>query len=167
MKDLNISHSAARYLQAIHKLSHTNDAVRQIDVARYLDVKPSSCFSAILGLMRKGHVKEGAKKFLTLSKEALEYVRRLAKNDSLLADFFVQVLGMKTKQAEEDAKRIEYTVSEDLSLHLCKFLHFWKENPDSIQLPEQVKAFKLCPEKEVKCQKCPFIEACQKFHKDQ
>lgn len=162
----NITHRAARYLQAIHTLNQKNNAVRQIDVSRYLDVKPSSCFSAILGLMRKGYVIENDKKFLSLSKEAIDYVKRLKKNDSILANFFVQVLGMSRSQATEDAQRIEYVASEELALHLCKFLHFWHEHPESIQFPEQLKNFKRYPDDHESCNECPFHSACRAFNQE-
>lgn len=159
-----ISSRAAQYLYAIRVLSDLNPAVRQVDVSRYLGVKASSCFSAVLGLIRKGLVIETEKKHLTLSETARVFTDRLTKNDSLLVDFFVTVLGMDAAQAHADAQRMEYCVSQELSLHLCKFLHFWKENSSVVAMKDQLERFKRCPEQHENCHTCPFFGACKDFH---
>lgn len=159
-----LSDRAIKYLQSIAKIQSEKEGVRQIDVSRDLGVKPSSCFSAILGLIRKGYVIEKDNKYLLLSENAQQLVNLFHRNDSILCRFFAEVLGVPEKAAKQDIENIEHHISIDTSIRLCKFLHFLEEGDTGfIDFKKRFNSYKVDRDSVEVCHDCPQREACNVY----
>ena len=163
MKSQAITASATRYLKAIFNLQNRLGNVRQIDIARELNVKPPSCFSAILSLQNKGFVREDNKKHLTLSPAAEIIVSKLKRKESLLQNFFTQILGIPAQQAQTEAEKLEYAVSEDASVRLCKLLEFWDQHTETAS---EYKNFTINRTCKSQCADCPIKDECDQFYQE-
>ena len=109
MKQLHAS--GEDYLEAILVLKRKKGMVRSVDVARHLDVsKPSVCH-AVSTLKEGGFLIMDENSFLFLT----DVGREVAEQTYEKHCFFTRLLidaGVDPKEAEQDACRMEHTISE-------------------------------------------------------
>lgn len=158
-----LSHTATRYLQAINTLAQAGDKVRQVAVAKHLDVRPSTCFESILRLLKKGLIAEDEHKHLSLTKTGQETLESIERNQYIFTSFFRDVLGDCCQDSVKLAAQIEPLIDFDTATQMCKFSRFlehikgqkidfhkaWNDFEDNIALDSV-------------CKKCIHQEQCLK-----
>jgi Mn-dependent DtxR family transcriptional regulator len=118
----SLTPTAKKYLQAISWLQKETPSVRQVQVARYLKVSPSSCFESVLRLITKGLVHEDETQHLSLTKEGQELSNLISQNQCIFTNFLHDVLGCEKSEAL--AEKIEPHVDNDTAIALCRFENF-------------------------------------------
>jgi len=103
--------SAEMYLETIYILSQKSEAVRKIDVSRYMGYAKPSVTRAIGLLENRGLVNVDDSGILKLSEEGEQQAKRIYERHTVLTKMFVN-LGVDEKTATEDACRIEHYISE-------------------------------------------------------
>ena len=103
--------SAEMYLETIYILSQKSEAVRKIDVSRYMGYAKPSVTRAIGLLENRGLVSVDDSGILKLSEEGEQQAKRIYERHTVLTKMFVN-LGVDEKTATEDACRIEHYISE-------------------------------------------------------
>jgi DtxR family Mn-dependent transcriptional regulator len=116
------------YLETIFFLEKENSVVRVKQISESMDVKNSSVHSALHQLAKKGLVEHEHYGYVNLTDNGRSMARRLEKKHWLLARFLHKYLGVKKKQAEEEACRIEHVISDNTLHNLEKFLFFLSGN---------------------------------------
>ncbi len=117
-----VSPSMQDYLKAILNLSELNGQVRVTDIAEHLGVAKPSVHQAATQLAKAGlvvHEKYGP---LELTEKGLETAKSVRDKHSMLVKFFVEVLGVDSETAHQDACLIEHAISPVTMENLIK--HF-------------------------------------------
>ena len=117
-----ISPSLEDYLEVILDLNDRNELVRVTDLAEKLSVAKSSVNQAVtkltdLNLLR--HEKYGP---LELTQQGAEEAQKIRERHKILKHFFINVLGVEQRIAEEDACHIEHFISPVTMERLIVFL---------------------------------------------
>ncbi|MBR0413566.1 MAG: metal-dependent transcriptional regulator [Clostridia bacterium] len=116
--------SAEMYLETIYILSQKSDAVRKIDVSRYMGYAKPSVTRAIGLLEKRGLVNVDDSGILKLSKEGEQQAKRIYERHTVLTKMFMN-LGVDEETATEDACRIEHYISETtfdaIKKHMAKY----------------------------------------------
>lgn len=157
-----ITHTATKYLQAIQALKGKGN-VRQIDVAKHLNVRPSTCFESVLRLMQKNLVTENFNKHLSLTSEGQTLLSSVEQNHYIFSSFFREVLGECCEDAEKIAAVIEPTLELNTALSMCRFNHFLEHIKDKkVDFWAEWKDFSLDPSKDEPCLDCAHRKHCLK-----
>jgi len=124
-----LSSSLEDYLEAILKLEQTRRVARTKDIARVLGVNMSSVTGAMKGLALKGLVNHDPYSFVTLTEKGKAIAGEITMRHKALTSFFVKVLGISPKLADENACRVEHAAGPELIERLVRFLKFLDECP--------------------------------------
>lgn len=125
-KNIELTHSIAHYLCAIHKLHQENGYVRMIDISKLLEFSRGSVSVAIKSLKKKNLVIEDKNGFLSLPQAAHTKVHEILANKTLLYYFLKNFLGVNKKTAELDSCLMEHVLSPESQKKL--FLYMKKMN---------------------------------------
>ena len=103
--------SAEMYLETIYILSQKSEAVRKIDVSRYMGYAKPSVTRAIGLLENRGLVSVEENGVLQLTQAGKVQAQQIYERHTVLTKMFVN-LGVDESVAAEDACRIEHYISE-------------------------------------------------------
>jgi len=158
----NLTPVATKYLQAIETLSLEGPA-RQVDVAKYLKVRPSTCFESVLRLMKKRYIEEDQNKFLSLTNLGSETLIPIKQNQYIFASFFREVLGRCCEDSADIGAQIEPILDLETALEMCRFNNFLEHIKDKkVDFWQEWQSFKLNPETAEPCQRCAHKGHCLK-----
>lgn len=120
---------AEEYLEAVYEiLQSRGTTVRPVDVARALNVAPSTVKKVITGLCEKGYLNYEPYKRLDLTEEGLAKIQQLKRRHDTVSKLF-QILGMKELDAEVEAERLEHSLSEKSTALLKSLLEALSSDP--------------------------------------
>ena len=119
----NISSSSQDYLEAILELSEGNEGVRVTDIANKLGIKKASVTQAINILAEEDLVSKERYGPIYLTEKGEKEAERVKIMHSLLKYFFEKILGVPAEPADNDACRIEHSLSRDTFLLFAEFLN--------------------------------------------
>lgn len=117
-----LSHSAAHYLMAIHKLEKKESGARLTDIAEHLHIAPASASQSLKTLVNKELITESDGKLYQLTDQGRQQIQIVEKNKELCLRFFKDILKVSDKQADEDSCKIEHLISTETSEKLEFFL---------------------------------------------
>ncbi|HIQ29019.1 MAG TPA: metal-dependent transcriptional regulator [Candidatus Caldiarchaeum subterraneum] len=126
---------AEEYLEAIYEIAEKRERVRPIDIAKALNVAPSTVKKVLLRLSREGYVIYKPYTQLTLTEKGRNAVNMLKRRHDALAKLLTN-LGMDGIKAEIEAERIEHSLSEEtthLFERLAEFLEKDQETTERIK----------------------------------
>ena len=86
--------------------------IRSIDIAKYLGVTKPSVSYAVKRLKESGYINMEANGPITLTMPGREIAKRTYERHKALVDF-LEILGVESELAEEDACKIEHVISND------------------------------------------------------
>lgn len=109
---MQIHQSAEDYLECILKLSRVRPVVRSIDIATEMNYSKPSISVAMKNLRLNGYINVDESGFITLTDRGMEIASSIYERHLLLKDW-LQYLGVDEKTAEEDACKIEHTLSKE------------------------------------------------------
>lgn len=99
------------YLETFYILSQKSDAVRQLDIAEYMNYSKPSVNRAISLLKSGGYIVSDGEGFLHLTDAGKEVAEKTYERHTLLTQFFVHI-GVPEDIAAEDACKIEHDISD-------------------------------------------------------
>lgn len=106
-----LNESGEMYLETIYILSHTQSAVRSLDVAEYMGYSKPSVSRAV-GLLRKAaYIMVDEHGYITLTEAGNEIAAKIYDRHITLSSMLIH-LGVDEKTATEDACRMEHAISD-------------------------------------------------------
>lgn len=109
---MQIHQSAEDYLECILKLSKVRPVVRSIDIATEMNYSKPSISVAMKNLRLNGYILVDDCGFITLTDAGMEIASSIYERHLLLKKWLV-FLGVDEGIAEEDACKIEHTLSKE------------------------------------------------------
>ncbi|MEM2224480.1 MAG: metal-dependent transcriptional regulator [Candidatus Caldarchaeum sp.] len=103
---------AEDYLEAVYEIFlQRGGRVRPVDIARALNVAPSTVKKVLFRLGEKGYIRYERYRLLELTEEGLMMVQRLKRRHDTVSRL-LQTLGMDQMTAEIEAERMEHSLGE-------------------------------------------------------
>ena len=127
------------YLKAIVLLSQGDEEVTVTKISNLLRVKKPSVTCALVRLSEIGLVTHKKYGLVALTPEGLKIAKDVYHRHKILCHLLVDILGVDTKVAEDDACRMEHFLSPSSLERLAKFIEFVLNRPQGIS--ECLKGF--------------------------
>ncbi|MCL2807266.1 MAG: metal-dependent transcriptional regulator [Coriobacteriia bacterium] len=125
-----LSPSSEDYLEAIFLLGGASKAIRSVDLASQMDVSKASVNKAINNLKNAGLVKQPHYGDISLTQEGLFYARKVQSRHETLSRFLIEVLGVESAKAQEEACTMEHAISDETLNRWCEFMDKWHATSD-------------------------------------
>ncbi len=109
---MEIHQSAEDYLECILRLSKERPVVRSIDIATDMNYSKPSISVAMKNLRENGLIEVDDAGFITLTDSGMQIASNIYERHQLLKKWLI-FLGVEESTAEEDACRIEHTLSPE------------------------------------------------------
>ncbi len=110
---MNKTESREDYLETILLLMKKTGNVRSIDVANELGYSKPSISRAVGILKENGYITVDENGYISFTAEGLRLAESIYERHITIKKFFVEVLGVSEKTAEQDACKIEHILSEE------------------------------------------------------
>ena len=109
---MKIHESAENYLETILVLQKRNGYVRSIDIATELNFSKPSISNAMKQLRSKGYIQMDESRLITLTEKGRKVAEQIYERHQLISEF-LEMLGVDSQTAEEDACKIEHVLSKE------------------------------------------------------
>lgn len=119
-----ISASLEDYLEAIYEIIEEKQAVRAKDIALRLDVAASSVTIALRGLAKRDLINHVPYDVITLTPLGKKLAKEVVRKHGILKDFFVKVLAVEEKTADECACKMEHVVPDEVLKRFVEFIKY-------------------------------------------
>ena len=119
---MKLTNSQEEYLKTIYILEKNKQKVRVTDIADKLKITKPSVNKAINLLKDNGVINYQAYGEITLTKEGEKYAIEIIKKQDILKMFFVEILDIDEKQAQEEAKAMKHAISQQTAKKLNKYI---------------------------------------------
>ncbi|HDO20980.1 MAG: metal-dependent transcriptional regulator [archaeon GB-1867-097] len=134
------SEAVENYLEAIYLLVKRKGYAKMSDISSLLNVKMPTATEMIQKLAKRGLVKYEKYKSVKLTSRGEAIAENVIKRHETLRNF-LEILGVRSEIAEEDACRIEHYVHPETMKLLSKFVEFVQNAPRSPRWLEHFKKF--------------------------
>ncbi|MCI6537878.1 metal-dependent transcriptional regulator [Eubacterium ramulus] len=118
---MQIHQSAEDYLECILKLSKQRPVVRSIDIANDMNYSKPSISVAMKNLRLNGYINVDESGFITLTDSGMEIASNIYDRHLILRKW-LEFLGISPETAEQDACKIEHTLSKETYTALRKHI---------------------------------------------
>ena len=118
---MQIHQSAEDYLECILKLSKQRPVVRSIDIANDMNYSKPSISVAMKNLRLNGYINVDESGFITLTDSGMEIASNIYDRHLILRKWLA-FLGISPETAEQDACKIEHTLSKETYTALRKHI---------------------------------------------
>ena len=118
---MQIHQSAEDYLEWILKLSKQRPVVRSIDIANDMNYSKPSISVAMKNLRLNGYINVDESGFITLTDSGMEIASNIYDRHLILRKW-LEFLGISPETAEQDACKIEHTLSKETYTALRKHI---------------------------------------------
>ena len=112
------------YLEAIATIGEGKRVVRVKELSEALGVKMPSITSALKKLSEQGLVEHERYGYVTLTEEGNKIAADVIRRHETLSRFLAEILGVAPNIAQEDACKMEHSLSQTSLERLAKFLEF-------------------------------------------
>ena len=126
MKKEALSKSMEDYLETVLILSKINGEARISDIAEKLNISKPSVTEAIDKLSQDGYVYKEKYKPVSLTEKGKKLAEEVFCKHNIIKEFLINVVGVNSEVAEEDACKMEHVVSDNTLEKLYTILE--KEN---------------------------------------
>lgn len=109
---MKIHESAENYLETILVLQKRNGYVRSIDIATELNFSKPSISNAMKQLSSKGYIQMDESRLITLTEKGRQVAEQIYERHQLISEF-LEMLGVDSQTAAEDACKIEHVLSKE------------------------------------------------------
>lgn len=123
-KKTKLSASLEDYLEAIYLISGEEGEARSKKIKEHLRVSGPSVTEALQLLAEKGLVNYAPYENITLTSSGKEIARGVLHRHEILRGFFINVLGVDAKLADEGACKMEHVVSESIIDRMVKYTKY-------------------------------------------
>jgi DtxR family transcriptional regulator, Mn-dependent transcriptional regulator len=117
------------YLEAIFDLDKDKRVVRVKDIARRLDVKMPTVTSMLRNLNDRGLVHYEKYEYVELTDKGAGVGREMRRRHQVFFKFLTEVLKIAPKTADEEACKMEHTLSAETLESLTDFMQFIHDCP--------------------------------------
>lgn len=124
-----LSASLEDYLETIFNIVSEKGGVRAKDIAKSLGVKAGSVTTALQSLAKTKHINYQPYEVITLTDKGLAQAKEIIRKHEILEDFFVDILGVNPKVAEDGACKMEHVIPNELVQRLISFTEFIQACP--------------------------------------
>ena len=121
VQGMQIHQSAEDYLEWILKLSKELPVVRSIDIANEMNYSKPSISVAMKNLRLNGYINVDNSGFITLTESGMEIASNIYDRHLILRKW-LEFLGIDPEIAEQDACKIEHTLSKETYTALRKHI---------------------------------------------
>ena len=118
---MEIRQSAEDYLESILVLSKKGGGVRSIDIANDMNYSKPSISVAMKNLRLNGYINVDNSGFITLTESGMEIASNIYDRHLILRKW-LEFLGIDPEIAEQDACKIEHTLSKETYTALRKHI---------------------------------------------
>ena len=125
----NLTPSLEDYLEAIRWISREKPAVRAKDISARLGVSSSSVTGALRALAERELVNYAPYDLITLTPQGAKVAAQIVRRHDVLRDFLVRVMALDKTEAEQNACRMEHSVSPAIFERFVMFARFLDEGP--------------------------------------
>jgi len=135
------------YLEAIYDLEKDQRVVRVRDIAKKMDVKMPSVTSMLKTLNERRLVHYEKYEYVELTDDGANIGREIRRKHELIRKFLTEILQIDFKTADEDACKIEHTLSPitlDSLTDFIEFIHICPMGGDRPTLFEEYRRKKSC-----------------------
>ncbi len=139
-KSKKLSSNMEDYLESIVILKKRNKVARVKDIGRLMEVKTSSVTSALNTLSEKRLVLHERYGYVELTPKGKRLAEAVLNKHNMLFAFLTEILGIQPQIAQEDACKIEHSVSPQTFKKISKFIDFVKSCPNQDR-PDWLKSF--------------------------
>jgi DtxR family Mn-dependent transcriptional regulator len=154
-----LSASLEDYLEAIYNIIQKKQGVRAKDISKEIGVSRSSVTGALHALSEKELINYAPYDTISLTRAGRKLAKDIVRKHVVLRDFFVTVLGIERKVAEETACRMEHEISDLVLERLVQFVEFIDTCPRAgTRWVEAFGYFCENPNSLENCERC--ISAC-------
>lgn len=119
-----LSSNMEDYLEAIYHISSEKQAARAKDIADRLNVNKSSVTGALRSLSEKGYVNYAPYDIITLTDNGKILAEDVVRRHETLKDFFIKILLLEEKEAEDASCKIEHAISDKIVNRIINFVEF-------------------------------------------
>jgi DtxR family Mn-dependent transcriptional regulator len=117
------------YLEAIYDLEKDHKVVRVRDIAKKMDVKMPSVTSMLKTLNGRNLVHYEKYEYVELTNQGANIGREMRQRHEIIRKFLTEILQIDFKTADEDACKIEHTLSPLTLDSLTDFIEFIQTYP--------------------------------------
>ncbi|MCK5126105.1 MAG: metal-dependent transcriptional regulator [candidate division Zixibacteria bacterium] len=150
-----LSSSLEDYLETIYILILEKNAARVKDISQSLSVNYSSVTGALRSLSDKNLVNYAPYELVTLTAKGKNIGKEIYRRHRAIKNFFVKVLAVDEKLAEDSACKMEHAISLEIIDRLVKFSEYIERCPKGIAHWDESHGFScLYKEDNPACTKC-------------
>jgi len=117
------------YLEAIGQLGKKDEVVRVKNIARQLNVKMPSVTEALKTLTKDGLIRHEKYGYVELTQKGNRIAKEIYSRHQTLFKFLNQILRIDPRAAEEDACKMEHTISSTALKKLVEFIESLESCP--------------------------------------
>jgi DtxR family Mn-dependent transcriptional regulator len=130
-KKIKLSASLEDYLETIYHIISEKGVARAKEIASTLKVSRSSVTEAFRSLAQKGLINYAPYEVITLTPRGKEMAEDVIRRHQALKDFFIKVLAVNDKIAEDGACRVEHVAPREIIERLSMFVDFIEACPQN------------------------------------
>lgn len=112
------------YLEAIFNLGKEKKVVRVKDIAKRLGVKMPTVTSMLKTLSKRELIDYEKYEYLELTKKGLAVGKKIHRMHQVLRSFLIDILNIDFKKADEEACKMEHTISASTLDRFIEFMEF-------------------------------------------
>lgn len=117
------------YLEVIFDLDREKKAIRVKDIARRMDVKMPTVTSMLKTLNDRGMVHYEKYEYVKLTKDGTAVGKEMRRRHRALLKFLTEILKIDRETADEEACKMEHTLSAETLKSLTDFMNFIQKCP--------------------------------------
>jgi DtxR family Mn-dependent transcriptional regulator len=150
-----LTESLEKYLLAIYEIVKINKAARVKDVSNYLKIGGPATSDAVKTLASRKYINYVPYGIITITAKGKRKAEEKITRHKIISNFLEKVLLIPHDHVFENAKQIEYSMSQEVLERFLKFLTFMEKCPT--QESEWVKNYKHFIQKDEMTEDC---QAC-------
>lgn len=102
------------YLEVIYYLSQRNEPIIAANLARWLDLQPSTVSHAIQEMDKKGYILRNGRNTISLTPDGFALAEEIVRRHRILERFLADIVDMPWHLVHEEAVRLEHALSPAL-----------------------------------------------------
>ena len=118
------------YIETIYISNLENKPPKGVELARMLNVSRASVSEALTKLASKGLIEYKSYGTINLTPKGISEAEKIYKTHTILKTFFENVLDIDSKEASENACKIEHIISNNIIEKIKTFSEFCQNNPN-------------------------------------
>ena len=141
-----LSANIEEYLEAIYKISQSEESVKTSRISKDLGITPASVTEMLKRLDKMDYVEYSQYKGAKLTGKGLKIAKNITRKHRLLERFLHDILKLKDHFLHDQACEMEHTLSDDTERALCQVLEHPDKCPGDSVIPACDLKFTTCEE---------------------